>query len=189
MQIEGKRQLFCSPNLGIISHFGNSLKTNTLTRRNLSLVPIWESSEFSIPSSLVPDSLEVFELQSFAISNRFGTRLALEDGMSSEMNSGVAAKNPELANPGAVLLDGAEVSAMRKRLHDLANVFTGIMIAGGLMAQYLEDSSLRSYADDICEGSERGCILVREIRSQLLAACGELEAAPTGQSNEPDMPE
>ena len=72
---------------------------------------------------------------------------------------------------------------MRHRLHELANVFTGVMIAGGLLSQYLEGGSLQHYAADICEGSERGCALVREIRSQLLAACGEVEAARTARSN------
>lgn len=105
--------------------------------------------------------------------------------MNSEMNSD-AGKNSEMTKPGAILLGDAEVKAIRKRLHDLANVFTGVMIAGGLLAQCLEDSALLGYAGDICEGSERGCALVREIRSQLLAACGELEAA--GQASELDGP-
>jgi hypothetical protein len=138
---------------------------------------------------IVPNRLEVFRHQSFAISNRFGTRLALEEGMNSEMNSGIAGGNPELVTPGAIFLDGAEVKAIRKRLHDLANVFTGVMIAGGLLAQYLEESPLRSYASEICDGSERGCVLVREIRSQILAACGELEAASTRQADVLDGPE
>ncbi len=43
----------------------------------------------------------------------------------------------------------------------------------GLLSQYLAGGSLQHYAADICEGSERGCVLVRELRSQLLAACGE----------------
>ena len=78
----------------------------------------------------------------------------------------------------------AEVQTMRHRLHELANVFTGVVIAGGLLSQYLEGGSLRQYAADICEGSERGCALVRELRSQLLAACGELEAAKDGSAGE-----
>jgi hypothetical protein len=86
------------------------------------------------------------------------------------------AGSPQAGKHGAVILDSSEVQAMRHRLHELANVFTGVMIAAGLLSQYLEGGSLRQYAADICEGSERGCGLVRELRSQLLAACGELEA-------------
>jgi len=77
----------------------------------------------------------------------------------------------------AVVLDSIEVQTMRHRLHELANVFTGVVIAAGLLSQHLESGSLLQYAADICEGSERGCSLVRDLRSQLLAACGELEVA------------
>jgi len=83
-------------------------------------------------------------------------------------------------DPDGVVLDGDGVRVMRHRLHELANAFTGVMIAGGLLSQYLEGGSLEHYASDICEGSERGCVLVREIRSQLLAARGEVEATPKG---------
>src|ERR1700687_1185962 len=83
---------------------------------------------------------------------------------------------------GGVTLDADGVQAMRHRLHELANAFTGVMIAGGLLLQYLEGGSLQHYASDICEGSERGCGLVRELRSQLLAAQGEVEAAASGNS-------
>jgi hypothetical protein len=57
------------------------------------------------------------------------------------------------------------------------------MIAGGLLSHCLEGGTLRQYASDICEGSERGCTLVRELRSQLLAACGEAEAAKAGSTD------
>ena len=79
-----------------------------------------------------------------------------------------------------IILDGESVLAMRFRMHELANVFTGVMIAAGLLSQYLEGGSLKPYAENICEGSERGSALVREIRSLLLAACGELESLPGG---------
>ena len=87
---------------------------------------------------------------------------------------------PAAGKHGAVVLDSSEVQLMRQRLHELANVFTGVVIAAGLLSQYLQGESLRQYAADICEGSERGCALVRELRSQLLAACGELEVGKDG---------
>ena len=102
--------------------------------------------------------------------------------MNSEMNPTNARGLPVKDNPGGVILDGDGVLAMRHRLHELANAFTGVMIAGGLLSQYLEGGSLQHYASDICEESERGCGLVRELRSQLLAAQGEAEAAPNGYS-------
>lgn len=90
--------------------------------------------------------------------------------------------SPQAAKHSAVVLEITEVQAMRHRLHELANVFTGVVIAAGLLTHYLEGGSLRQYAADICEGSERGCALVRELRSQLLAACGEPEAAGDGRA-------
>lgn len=97
--------------------------------------------------------------------------------MNSEMNINEASGSPAMGTLHSVVLETSEVQAMRHRLHELANVFTGVMIAAGLLSQYLEGGSLQHYAADICEGSDRGCALVREIRSQLLAASGETEAA------------
>jgi hypothetical protein len=96
--------------------------------------------------------------------------------MNSAMNEPEADGTPEMGKQSIVLLESSEVLAMRHRLHELANVFTGVMIAGALLSQKLDVGSLRNYAIDICEGSERGGVLVRELRGQLLAACGELEA-------------
>jgi hypothetical protein len=92
--------------------------------------------------------------------------------------------SPLSAKHCAVILDSSEVLAMRHRLHELANVFTGVMIAGGLLSQYLEGGPLQQYASNVREGSERGCTLVRELRTQLLAAGGELEAAQGGSMAE-----
>ncbi len=93
------------------------------------------------------------------------------------MNTNEASGCPVTGTLRSVTLELGEVQAMRHRLHELANVFTGVMIAAGLLSQYLEGESLQHYATDICEGSDRGCVLVREIRSQLLAASGEPDAA------------
>jgi nitrogen-specific signal transduction histidine kinase len=95
--------------------------------------------------------------------------------MNSEMNTADASSSRMIANHGLVVLDSSSVQTMRHQLHELANVFTGVMIAGGLLSQYLEAGSLQHYATDISENGERGCALVRELRSRLLAACGEAE--------------
>jgi hypothetical protein len=65
---------------------------------------------------------------------------------------------------------------MRQYLHDLANVFTGLMISGGLLSQHLEGGSLHHHASNICEGCERGRTLVQEIRSHLLTYRGQSES-------------
>jgi len=97
--------------------------------------------------------------------------------MNSEMNTNETSGSPAMEALQSVILETSEVQAMRHRLHELANVFTGVMIAAGLLSQFLDGGSLQHYAADICEGSDRGCTLVQEIRSQLLAASGEAETA------------
>jgi nitrogen-specific signal transduction histidine kinase len=86
--------------------------------------------------------------------------------MNSELNS--TSGTPVVTTSGSVILDSSDVQAMRHRLHELANVITGIMIAGGLLSQQLEPGSLQHYASNVSEGGERCCVLVRELRSQLL---------------------
>jgi nitrogen-specific signal transduction histidine kinase len=103
-------------------------------------------------------------------------------GMNPEMNPSDAKRSPATAHLDPIVLDSAQVGAMRHGLHELANVLTGLMIAGGLLSQYMEGKALRQYASGICEGCERGGALVRDLRSQLLAACGEAEAGRTGTS-------
>jgi hypothetical protein len=98
-------------------------------------------------------------------------------GVNSEMDRDDARSSQEPAELGTIVLDSSQVKAMGRLMHELANVLTGVMISGGLLAQYLEGNALRHYAAGVCEGCERGCGVVRELRSQLLAACGEPEAA------------
>jgi hypothetical protein len=95
--------------------------------------------------------------------------------MSSEMDKNDAQRLGEREALGTIVLDDLQVEAMRRQLHELANVLTGVMISGGLLAQYLEGKALARYASGVCEGCERGCNMVRELRGQLLAACGEAE--------------
>lgn len=97
---------------------------------------------------------------------------------SSEHNSNEAAAEE------AILLQRRTIQAMRQQLHELANVFTGVMIAGGLLSQHLAGGVLCGYAKDICESSERGCALVRQLRQQLMTACGE-SPIDSGPHSEP----
>jgi len=111
--------------------------------------------------------------------------------MHTEMNRSDG-KSPLPASPVspagiyATSLQESEREALRLRLHELANVFTGVIIAGGLLCNRLQGEDLRRYAADICEGSERGCELVSELRSRLLAACGEPVLALGRRASLPD---
>jgi len=112
------------------------------------------------------------------ILTQFGNPIAIRFGMHTELNPldrNVPLQTSSLA-PAELcpeLLKGGELEAMRLRLHELANVFTGVIIAGGLLCNRLEGEELQRYAADICEGSQRGCALLSELRGRLLAACGE----------------
>jgi len=104
--------------------------------------------------------------------SQFGTRLAFQNGVETEMKANGAAPSDE---PQGIWLSQQSVRQMRSHLHALANTLTGVMIAGGLLTQFLEGGSLAGYAADVCEASERGSQLVRELRGHLRAACGEAE--------------
>jgi hypothetical protein len=164
------------------SHNCKSLQNKELVSFEISSVPLWESrwNERSWRDFLqsVPKSLPCNHLR-FLI--QFGTLIALRNGVNTEMNVTEASGSPAMVGLGSAILDSSGVQSMRHNLHELANVFTGVMIAGGLLSQHLRAGSLQHYASSICESSERGSDLVREIRSQLMAACDEV-GAPNGDS-------
>lgn len=56
---------------------------------------------------------------------------------------------------------------LRRILHDLSNLLTGILVTGGLLQLALQGDRRQHYAVEICEGSERGAALVREARALL----------------------
>lgn len=114
------------------------------------------------------------------ILTRFGTGIALGMGVNSEMKMDHAQHPQDEAEVGTIMLDGAQLSEMRSLLHELSNVLTGLMISGGLLAQYLAGNVLRPYAAGVCEGCERGGVLLFELRSRLLAAWGEADAGTLG---------
>jgi hypothetical protein len=160
------------------SQLGKILETSNIAFYSSDYVPFRESLPLRVSScnnlSLARNSLFCNYLRFLT---RFGTRIAFRNGMNSEMNIKEAGASPEMGSVGGFLLEQGAVHAMRRCLHELANVFTGLMIAGGLLAQRPELESLQRYVTDLCDGSERGSALVRELRSQLLAVCGEAEAA------------
>jgi len=93
--------------------------------------------------------------------------------MNSEMNHFTArallqAAPPRPAALDGIVLDGEELAAMRRGLHELANVFTGMALAGGLLRERLQGTELRRYAADICADGERGRALIAELRRVLL---------------------
>ena len=130
-------------------------------------------------------------------------------GVNPEMDRDDAQSPNEEGETGTIVMDGSQVAAMRRLMHELSNVLTGVMISGGLLEQYLHPSrpttsspgaaeaggpnlsgigrlgtkALWHYAAGVCEGCERGCALLRELRGQLLAACGEAEAGALGTSS------
>ncbi len=59
---------------------------------------------------------------------------------------------------------------MRLLLHELANVFTGILVKGGLLHQELEGDARQRFVEEICSGGERGAALVHHGRVLLIEA-------------------
>jgi hypothetical protein len=110
--------------------------------------------------------------------------LHLDLGVDAEMKI-VEGIRRQVKSSGTIQLQSEQVKAMRRCLHELANIFTGMMIAGGLLEQYLEGGSLAGYATDLNSGCERGSSVVRELRGHLLAASGEAEAPRPDSSPAP----
>ncbi len=69
----------------------------------------------------------------------------------------------------SVELGEEEVRNLRHLLHEMANVFTGILVTGGLLHQALEGDLRQRYTGELCTGGERGAALVRQAREVLLA--------------------
>ena len=67
-----------------------------------------------------------------------------------------------------ILLRDEQVKRLRSILHELANLFTGVLIAGGLLTHNLKGTSNSGYAEGICGLGERGSQLIREAREVLL---------------------
>jgi hypothetical protein len=115
---------------------------------------------------------------------RFGTCIAFQNGVNSEMNTNAQSASSMAGQVESVLLDSERVRAIRHGLHELANALTGVSIAGGLLCQYLEGGSLGHYAVDICDSNERASALAREIRTLIVEACG-VETSPGSSSGDP----
>ncbi|HUO59445.1 MAG TPA: hypothetical protein VMU24_02180 [Candidatus Acidoferrales bacterium] len=67
-----------------------------------------------------------------------------------------------------IVLEVERVREMRAVLHELANVFTGILVAGGVLAQKLQGTDFADRAASLCDLGERGAELSRRTRALLL---------------------
>jgi hypothetical protein len=98
----------------------------------------------------------------------FGTTLALQIAVKQEAESHGNALYEEAMRYAAVKLGVDEVRKLRHVLHELANVFTGMMVTGGLLHQALKGDLRQRYTGEICTGGDRGAELVREAREVLM---------------------
>ena len=73
---------------------------------------------------------------------------------------------PPTSHP--IVLEVERVREMRGVLHELANVFTGVLVTGGVLAQTLQGTDEAGRAASVCNLGERGAELVRRMRAILL---------------------
>jgi hypothetical protein len=73
----------------------------------------------------------------------------------------------EAGKYSALVLEEEDIGKLRHLLHELANVFTGLLVSGGLLHRALEDDLRQRYSAEICAGGERGAALVRASREVL----------------------
>lgn len=67
-----------------------------------------------------------------------------------------------------VMLQPEQVLKLRTKLHELANLFTGVLMGGGVLCRALEGDRRAAYAESLCELGERGAVAIREVREVLL---------------------
>jgi len=79
-----------------------------------------------------------------------------------------------------LLLEVVRVAEMRSMLHELANVFTGILITSGLLAEKLKGNDEAKFAQSLSDLGERGSGLVHDARALLLGALA-LEVNTSGE--------
>ena len=80
-------------------------------------------------------------------------------------------------------MEDSERDKLRFILHELSNLLTGMLVAGGLLRQSMKDDPRSHYADDVCEAGERGATLVREARNLLTAPEERLQEATRQRAN------
>jgi hypothetical protein len=71
-----------------------------------------------------------------------------------------------------------EIKQLRRVLHDLSSVFTGILVSGGLLNMALEGDKRQRYSSEICEGAERGAAMIRQAREVLTAPEKRMKVPP-----------
>jgi hypothetical protein len=75
-------------------------------------------------------------------------------------------------------LTEVEIRQLRRMLHDLSSVFTGILVSGGLLNMALEGDKRQRYSEEICEGAERGADMVRHARALLTVPEQRMDELP-----------
>ncbi|WP_041855809.1 hypothetical protein [Candidatus Korobacter versatilis] len=64
--------------------------------------------------------------------------------------------------------DGTAIMGIRRRLHDLSNVLTGLLITAGLLKNFVPlTGNGGRYADDLEASAERAAVLVNEVREDV----------------------
>lgn len=76
---------------------------------------------------------------------------------------------PKVNSEGAALND-AQCLELRKLLHELSNVTTGMLISAGLLERLLTGDARHRYCEQINQAGERTAVLVREARALLRPA-------------------
>ena len=116
-------------------------------------------------------------LQCFDFSYLFWHVSCITHCVNQESETYASALSDEARRYAAVELGIEDVRKLRHALHELANVFTGIMVTGGLLHQALKGDLRQRYTGEICAGGDRGADLVREAREVLMGSEGSATSA------------
>jgi hypothetical protein len=98
----------------------------------------------------------------------------------------VAVEGKDMVDMETQTIPNVNCLELRRTLHELANLFTAILITSGLLKMAGSDAErLNRYSRELLESGERGAVLVREARSMLTPAEERVET-PTGITHQRD---
>lgn len=86
---------------------------------------------------------------------------------SKEKTKAKGPRDQQKVNPEGALLSDVQYLELRRLLHELSNVTTGMLMSAGLLEQLLAGDVRRRYCAQINEAGERTADLVRDARALL----------------------
>lgn len=90
-------------------------------------------------------------------------------GRTGQSNKTQVHSSAEISILNDAKLSDVTAKELRRLMHDMSSVFTGILVSGGLLNLAVTEGKQKRYSANICEEAERGAALLRQARALLTA--------------------